>query len=375
MNRIAVKMLLGDKAKYLSLVFGLAFAVLLITQQGSIFLGLMLRATGILQNIAQPDLWISDPHIEYVGDIRPLDDHMLYRVRSVPGIAWASPLFATRARVDLPSGRHKTVQLLGIDRSTLIGQPPLMLEGRLEDLRRPDAVIVEESSVRKLGGVGMGDVLKLNDRRAVIVGICRAKMGFESNVTMYTTYDNALKFTPVGREKMSFILAGVKEGVDVAEVQAAINAIPDLAAFTHEQISNRTIDFILKETGIGINFGLTVALGFIVGLVICAATFYQFTLENLRHFAVLKAIGARTSTLVRMIVLQALIVGVIGYGIGVGIAGAFSLMGRKPGAELAVYFPWQLMVGALVSMVLTVCVGSLLSLRRVVTLEPAVVFK
>ncbi|MCE9589444.1 MAG: ABC transporter permease [Planctomycetes bacterium] len=375
MNRIAIKMLLGDRAKYLSLVFGLAFAVLLITQQGSIFLGLMLRATGILQNIAQPDLWIADPHSEYIGDIRPLDDHDLYRVRSVPGIAWASPLFATRARVDLPDGRHKTAQLLGIDRSTLIGQPPLMLEGRLEDLRQPDAVIIEESSRSKLGGVGVGDVLKLNDQRAVIVGICRAKMGFESNATMYTTYNNALQFTPVGRERMSFILAKVKEGVPIQRVQDTINGMTDLAAFTHDGMSDRTINFILKETGIGINFGLTVALGFVVGLVISAATFYQFTLENLRHFAVLKAIGATTATLIRMVILQALVVGLIGYGIGVGIAGAFSLLGRKPGAELAVYFPWELMVGALASMILTVSAGSVLSLRRVITLEPAVVFK
>ncbi|MCX5661918.1 MAG: ABC transporter permease [Planctomycetota bacterium] len=375
MERIAIKMLVGDRAKYLSLVFGLAFAVLLIAQQGSIFLGLMLRSTGFLQNIAQPDLWISDPHIRYIADVRPLNDHDLYRVRSIPGIAWAVPFFAARTMVDLPDGTYKSVQLIGIDRSTLIGQPPDMTEGRLEDLRLVDAVLVEESARPKLGHVKVGDILKLNDKRAKIVGFCRAKLGFESNAIIYTTYDNAVRFTPTGRKRMTFILAKAKPGEDPQLIAAAVNRLPDLGAFTLEEIRWRTVQFILIETGIGINFGITVLLGFIVGLVVSAATFYQFTLENLRHFAVLKAIGARTSMLVKMILLQALVVGLIGYGIGVGLAGAFSLIGRKPGAELAVFFPWQLMVVSLVAMILTVSVGSLLSLRRVITLEPAVVFK
>ncbi len=137
MQRIAIKMLVGDRAKYLSLVFGLAFAVLLIAQQGSIFLGLMLRATGFLQNIAQPDLWIADPHTRYIGEIRALNDHDLTRVRSIAGIAWAVPFFASRCEVDLPNGAYKTVELIGIDRSSLVGQPPEMVQGRLEDLRPP----------------------------------------------------------------------------------------------------------------------------------------------------------------------------------------------------------------------------------------------
>lgn len=375
MNRIAIKMLVGDRAKYLSLVFGLAFAVLLIAQQGSIFLGLLLRSTGFLQNIAQPDLWIADPHIRYIADVRPLNEHDLYRVRSIPGVAWAVPFFAARTQVDLPDGTYKSVQLLGIDRSTLIGQPPDMTEGRLEDLRLTDAVLVEESARPKLGGVKVGDILKLNDKRARIVGFCRAKLGFESNAIIYTTYDNAVRFTPTGRRRMSFILAKAKPGEDPAVIARAVNKLPDLGAFTLEEIRWRTIHFILIETGIGINFGITVLLGFIVGLVVSAATFYQFTVENLRHFAVLKAIGARTSMLVKMVLLQAFCVGLIGYGIGVGLAGAFSLIGRKPGAELAVFFPWQLMVVSLVAMMLTVSAGSLLSLRRVITLEPAIVFK
>jgi putative ABC transport system permease protein len=375
MLSVALKMLFGDRGKYLALVLGLAFAVLLITQQGSIFFGLMLRATGPLQNISQADLWVTDPYVKWVSETRNLGDEDLNRVRSVPGVAWAEPFFNTRAVAELPSGNYRSVNLVGISRTTMVGRPPEMLKGRLDDLRTADAVILEDSARGKLEYPEIGAVLKLNDRRAVVVGIARAKTGFDSPALVYTTYENAVNFVPLGRKKLSYILVGVKEGVPLADVQARIAGLPNLVALTPDQMRWRTVEFIMKETGIGINFGITVFLGFIVGLVVSAAIFYQFTVDNLRSFAVLKAMGARRLTLIGMILLQAVVVGAIGFGIGVGGAGLFSLLGRKPGAELATYFPWQLMVGALFAMIACVSIGSLLSLSRVLRLEPAVVFK
>jgi putative ABC transport system permease protein len=368
-------MLLGDTSKYLSLVFGLAFAVLLITQQGSIFLGLMLRATGPLQNISQPDLWVTDPYVKWVSETRALSDEDLNRVRSVPGVAWAEPFFTLRANAELPSGNFRNVNIIGISRTTMVGRPPEVLVGRLEDLKIPDAIMVEETARRKLGNPGIGDTLKLNDRRAVVVGFVRAKSGFDSPAVIYTTYENAITYVPLGRNKLSYVLVGVKPGEAISDVQARIDRLPDLAAFTPDQMRWKTVQFIMAETGIGINFGITVFLGFIVGLVVSAAIFFQFTLDNLRNFAVFKAMGARRRTLVSMILIQALTVGLIGFGIGVGGAGLFTLAGRKPGAELAAFFPWPLMIGALLAMLLCISLGSLLSLQRVLRLEPAVVFK
>lgn len=375
MFRVALRMLFGDRGKYLSLVIGLSFAVLLICQQAAIFMGLITRATGVLQNVGQPDLWIADPHIKYIGEIRALSERDLGRIRSIPGVAWAEPFFTSRAITELPDGTYKTVELIGIDRSTMIGQPPELTEGNLADLRAPDAVLVEETSRPKLANVGIGDTLRLNDRRAVVVGFCRAKAGFESNAIIYTTFENALRYVPMGRDKISFFLVKCKEGVAIEDVAAAIRERTGLGAFTYNQMKVRTVKFILVETGIGINFGITVLLGFFVGLAVVTSVFYQFTLENLRHFAVLKAMGARTRTLVGMVLTQALVVGLIGYGIGVGFAGLFTVSSRRPGSELAADFPWPLLVGALGAMFVCTGMGSLLSLRRVIRLEPAVVFK
>jgi putative ABC transport system permease protein len=375
MWRVALRMLLGDRPKYLSLVCGLGFAVLLISQQGAIFLGLLTRSTGPLQNVTQPDLWVADPWVRWISETRNLSEADLNRVRSVPGVEWAEPFFNARATCDLPGGNIRFVNIVGIDRTTMIGQPPEVTEGRLEDLRIPDAVLVEESARPKLEGIGVGDELKLNDRRAVVVGFCRAKPGFDSPALIYTTFENAVRFVPLGRNTISFILVRVKEGYEHAAVQAAISALPDLKAFTTEEIRRRSVDFILRETGIGINFGITVLLGVVIGLAVSAAIFYQFTSENLRNYAVLKAMGTKKPALIGMVFLQATWAGLVGFGIGVGVTSVFSLMSREPGTELAVIFPWWIMLGSFVGMILCVSLGAVLSLQKVLRLEPAVVFK
>ncbi len=375
MLRVALRMLFGDRAKYLSLVFGLSFAVLLIAQQLAIFLGLMLQASGPLQNISQPDLWVTDPHLKWVSETRNLSDNDLNRIRSVPGVAWAEPFFNVRAAADLPNGDFRFVNIVGIPRSTMVGRPPEITAGRLEDLRIPDAVLVEESARPRLGNPAIGDTLRLNDRRAIIVGFCRAKFGWDSPALLYTTYENAITFTPLGRKRISYVLVGVQQGVTVPDVQRSINALPDLLSLTPDELRLRSANFIMRETGIGINFGITVTLGVVVGLTICAAIFYQFTLENVRYFAVLKAMGLSNPRLCGMVLLQAVVVGAVGWGIGVGLAAMFSLGARKPGTELAAFFPWPLLLIALAGMLMCIGLGSFLSLRRVLLLDPAVVFK
>jgi len=374
MLRIALQILFGDRTKYLTLVFSLAFASLLMNQQGAIFMGLLMQATGPLQNVTQPDLWVMDPGTTWVAEYRALSDQKLGRVRSVAGVEWAEPFFTAYAVTELRSGEFKRLQIIGISRTTLAGRPPEMTEGRIEDLWIPDAIVVEEGSQAKLGGVKLGEAVKINDQRAVVVGFCKAKLGFESNAIIYTTFENAVRYSPAGRHKISFILVKAKPGADLAEIKAKINALGDVVAYTPDEFRRVSVLFIMVATGIGVNFGITILLGFLVGLFLSASVFYQFTTEHIKHFGVLKALGASTPRLVGMVLLQAMVVGLIGYGVGVGLAGAFTIFSRKIQSELSAIYPWQLMVGSLAATLLTILLGSVLSIRRVIRVEPAVVF-
>lgn len=374
MLTIALKMLFGDRTKYAILVLGIAFATLLINQQGGIFLGLLVRATGPLQNVHQPDLWVADPGVRFIAEYRPLANQKLNRVRSVEGVMWAEPLINNWAVVELADGRFEKVNIMGLPRTSMVGQPPEITAGSIDDLRTPGGVMIEESSLPRLGNPKIGDTLRLNDRRAVVVGFCKAKKGFESNLLMYSTIDNVLTFTPSQRRNISYVVVKCQSEDQIPAVKERIEAIGGVRAFTRDEFALRTIDFILRETGIGINFGITIVLGFVVGVALSAAVFYQFTTENLKQFAVLKALGVKGRTLAGMVLLQALLVGLIGYGVGVGGASIFTIATRVASAELDAMLPWQLLAGSLVAMLVCMLLASVLSLRRVLTVAPGMVF-
>ena len=374
MNRIALNMLLGDRGKYFALVLGLTFAALLLTQQASIFFGLLERSTGPLQNVGQPDLWVTDRDATFISNIRPMDIEMVNRVRSTDGVTWAEPMFMGRGIADLPDGSFESVQIIGIDRTTMVGRPPKILDGELEDLRIPDAIMIQKAARPDLGNPEIGDTLILNDRRALVVGFVEVQAGFQADIIIFTTFDNAVEFVPLGRNRVSYVLVGVEDEADAQTVAARISRNPRVTAHTPDELRWKTISYIIRRTGIGVNFGITVLFGFIIGLIISAAIFYQFVTDNVRHFATLKIMGSTNRMLIRMILTQALFAGLVGYGIGTGLAGAFSFLGRDPGAQLDVFFPWHLLVASLIAILLVVSLASMLSIWKVLRLEPAMVF-
>src|SRR5438477_331375 len=147
MNFVALKMLTGDRAKYIGIIIGLTFASLLITQQAGIFVGLMSRTYGAITDMGLPDVWVMDPKVQFFDDTKPMSDTALYRVRGVAGVEWAVPLYKGMIKARLDDGNFQNCIVMGLDDSTLVGGPPEMLEGKLADLRRADAVIVDEIGV------------------------------------------------------------------------------------------------------------------------------------------------------------------------------------------------------------------------------------
>ena len=383
MNFIALKMLIGDRAKYLGILMGLTFASLLLTQQAGIFVGLMSRTFGFLTDTSLPSIWVMDEKVQFVDDVKPLRDTDLDRVRSVEGIEWAVPLYKGLLQARLDNGNFQSCNLIGLDDATLIGGPPIMVQGTLADLRRSDGVIVDEVGASgKLAKVlpggrrvplQVGDTMELNDHRAVVVGICRTTRTFQSQPMVYTTYSRATIFAPRQRKLLSFVLAKSKAGENSQVVCDRIRETTGLAAYTHKQFVQLTLNYFMKNTGIPINFGMSVLLGFIIGTAIAGQTFYNFTLDNLRYFGTLKAMGAGNAKLLGMIVLQALTVGAVGYGIGVGAACVFGAASNH--SELAFLLPWQVLA-LTAGAVLLICVGSALaSIWKVMRLEPAIVFR
>jgi putative ABC transport system permease protein len=382
MNWVALKMLMGNRAKYYAIIFGISFAVMLMAQQAAIFAGLMRNMTSQIRDIQGADIWVMDRSVEFIDDITPLSNNAFLQVRGVPGVAWAIKLYNGKARGQFQEGNFKQFIILGIDDQTFLGAPTQMVVGTTADLRRPDGIILDEAGYHYLfpgQPLATGRVFEMNDHRAEIVGICKASPTFQTFPIAYTTYNRALHFAAQERRTLSFVLAKAEPGVDPKDVCRRIEEQTDLMAMSQDEFSWTTMIYYMKRTGIPVNFGITVLLGFLIGAAIAGQTFYLFTLDNLKQFGALKAMGVGNLRIIGMVLLQGLVVGVLGYMIGLGMASLFGEVVawkmRGTGLPLADFMAWPIPIATALAAGLIVFAAALISLRRVLALEPASVFR
>jgi putative ABC transport system permease protein len=372
-------MLTGDRVKCIGLVFGVAFSTLLISQQLTIFVNLLLRGAAAVQEVSTADIWVMDPAGRTPDVTLPLPATDLQRVRGVAGVAWAVPIIRANANVRTPDGDLEPVSVIGVDDATLIGLPRRIVRGEREALFRPDSVFIDDVGSRKLfpsADAAMGTRLELNDQRAVVSGIVDANPTFTSTVILYTRYANALNYLPGTRNRTAFVLVRAQPGQPPADVAARITAATGLRARTSDEFAQDGIDYIIENTGIPINFGITVALGVLVGIAIVGLTFSLFIRDNIKQFGALKAIGVTNGTIRLMVAAQSGLVALIGYGLGILMASLFILQGALGSDTFkGFYTPWQIPIISAVVVAVMILLTGFLALRQVLKTEPAEVFR
>lgn len=379
MITLALKMLIGNRASCLGVIFGIFLATLLISQQSAIFLGLVSRSYRTITDIPSPNIWIMDPATESDNRVRQMPAGNLDIVRSIAGIEWAVPLSVANIPLTTESGVFEVAHIYGVDDATLIGAPTQMIEGNVKDLRREGGIIVDIYSAnnalaKKLPDgtkvpLKIGDELEINNHRAVIVGICKITQGFYPQPIIFTSNPQFQRFSSSIKNSIAFILAHAPDA-KISEISKKINtSYPGLNALDRDQFKRRIIESFLK-TGILINFGLSVGLGIIIGFSIAGQIFYMMTIENLMYYALIKALGGTPKIILQMISVQALVAGVIGFLLGIG---ATILWGwAVKNTTLAFLFPWQLLVFSGVIILLICVLTAVLSIRKVFKVDPKV---
>ncbi|MDB6063481.1 MAG: hypothetical protein JWM78_3584 [Verrucomicrobiaceae bacterium] len=378
MKFIAIKMLHGDGAKYLGLIFGVTFATLLMAQQVSIFIGLMARTASAIYDVSESDVWVMDPRVRYIEEVEPLRDVELTNVRSVPGVAWAVPFYKGLISIRMTDGLTQQVQLVGVDDVSMVGICPKMVMGDANVLRRPQAAMMDKNGFIFTWPdqpLALGKEIELNDHRLVVSAICKASQTFLTFPLLYVSYETAMEITPPQRNKMSFVLVKAQPGISAADLATRIHDTTGLQALTNNDFAWRSIRYILQRTGIPINFGITIFLGVIIGAAITAQTFYIFVIENLKQFAAMKAIGVTNAQLLRMVLLQTVIVAATGYGLGIGMTALFFQATKDLPATAGFILHWQVMGGVLIAISAISLFSILFSLRKVFKLDPAIVFR
>lgn len=375
---LALRLLFGERAKYVLLLSGLSCSTFLMLQGMSLGFGVISFSYATADNVRSP-VWVVDPMVRQVNDSQPLRETDVDRVRSVDGVAWAVPLYLGLAQVRLlDQGVGKMVTLVGLDATTLFGAPGRIIEGSIEDLRLPDAVMVDEGATKLLSAdpgnpLRVGDTFEMNDRRAVIVAICFAKPSFIGAAAyVFTTFSRAVQFVPGQRKMVTHILVVPEEGRSLGEVTRTITATTGLRALTEDELKSMTGRWFIEENPAPIVIAIIVVVGFVIGTLVSGQTFYSYVLENKRCLGVLRAMGTDARTLSVMILVQALFVGFVGFGIGFGIiSGLFLVIPEK----VPLLMTWPVPVSVLVANVGICLFAAVLGIARTLKFEPAIVFR
>jgi putative ABC transport system permease protein len=379
MIAIALKMLIGNKASCVGVIFGIFLATLLISQQSAIFLGLVSRSYRMVTDIPSPNLWVVDPSTESDEKARGMPEEYVNIVRSLPNIEWASPIAVAYGQLITSSGIFHVAHIYGVDDATLIGVPPIMIEGNASDLRRQGGVIVDVYSANGIlartlpdGTVvplKVGDSVEINEHRAVVVGIAKVTQSFYPQPIVFTSMSQFKIFTSAGRNDVSFIAAKSKPGADINQIIKEVDSHYMLNGLTTKEFEWRMAKSFLK-TGILINFGLSVALGIIIGFSIAGQIFYILTLHNLMYYALIKSLGSNERMIYQMISVQTAVVSIIGFLLGTGATIIWGSLVKD--TTVAFVFPWQLLVftGFVVLIIALFTAG--LSINKVLKTDPKV---
>jgi putative ABC transport system permease protein len=372
--KIAYKLLVNDKGKFAALIAGMTFAVFLMIMMTSIFAGILKRSSSTVINIGAK-VWIMDPAVNNVRNDIPLPDYVLDAVRSIKGVKYAVPLYSGGGLVKLRDGTYQSVRVLGLDDSSLFGRPEL-IEGHIEDIYAENAfIVVKDAEFAKLGNPALGTEFQINDHRGVVVGLAKAISGGLFGVpTVYTTYSRAIQYLPSTRYSTSYVLVEPKSRDAVQDIKKQVARL-GYRALTRDEFIDKIANFYKYKTPLGTNVMLMTVISFIVGLSISAQTFYTFVLENIQKFGALKAIGAKGSELVYMILFQASVTSFIGYGLGIGLSTLLISVAKLRLPNYAAIITYANLGRAFIMVLIIASISSYIGVRKVIKIEPFDIFR
>jgi len=394
MFRIALQMLMGDRGKFIGLLAGITFTAFLVTFALAYFAGFMTWGFALISENKSVDVWVMDPAVNSTKMTINMPSSALTKVRGVEGVANAVPLSLNEVVARFPNGRFQTFQMIGVDDTTLTGAPFLNDGVSPALLYKPDSVIVDAGGTTDklqtpvyakdkwpFDGVHLdvptrklhfADELLIHDKRVVIAGVSNTIPRFPPHPLLYTTYSNIRRLLPAENKLLTFIMVSAQTGVSAEQLARRIEQQTRLRSRTSADFKEDTVRwFLINSEDVG-DMAAMLILAMTVGFGVTGVMLYMFTFENIKQYAVLKAMGACNSMLLKMVFIQAGASAFLGSGIGIGLC---AIIGEFVSA---IEFPFRLvwfdpLVG--VSGVLIVSLtAAMISAKPVLKLEPGIVF-
>jgi putative ABC transport system permease protein len=376
MWNLARKLLLHDRLRFTVAIAGVSVSVMLVLVQVGLYFGFMETASSLI-DASRADIWVGKKGNDAFEFATPFDERAYYKVASVPGVKRAERVIINFAQFKLADGGDLGVQVVGVE--TPPGEVPLLgpwnvIAGDAHRLTEPGAIVVDRSEYAKLHIDRVGHLTEVSGVRAEVVALTSGIRSFTTSPIVFTDVRTARSYLrQLGDEAVTYVLVDVADGEDVDSVKARITALPHLAAYTRSEMSSRTRTYWSSRTGVGAGFFTTAVLGIIVGFVVVGQILYSGTLQYIREYGTLKAMGARNSAVVNVILAQAMISAALGFVVGGGLAVA--MKAAMAGANLTVALSPELYAATAVITAVMCAFAALLSIVKVLRLDPASVFK
>ena len=371
---LAFKNLFHDKLRLLITLSGVAFAVTLVFVQIGLFLGLLNNATITIEKL-NADLWVTSRNTPNVDFATPFNQTLAQRARSIPGVERADNLIVWFMMMALPSGARETTVVYALEDFERWNMPWKVLEGSPGDLRRGDYIMMDESSEKRFGPFKVGEYREVLGRRLKIIGRTAEARSFTTTPISFIDYRLAQSLdTQNLRGQTTYTLIKLKPGADINAVRAELERrLPFNDIYTSAEWAQRSRDYWVESTGIGLNMYLTVFLGCLVGIVVVAQTLYTSTMEHIKEFGTVKAIGGTDRDIYAILTKQASIAALLGFALG-----ALQTMAVMPlikSLDLKLIIPPQLGTLVFIGTFVLCLSASMISFRKVASIDPALVFR
>ena len=375
MALLARRNLFHDRIRFAVTLTGIVFALVLISIQFGLFLGFTTTTSNNIDR-SKADLWIVFHGVGYFDTGRMFSERKFYEVLSVPGVQQAEKYIQNFAYWKKPDGGVENVQVIGFHPGGGLGEPWNIVEGSVLDVKLEDGVIVDDLYKEKLGVRKIGDRVEIGEHRARVVGFTHGIRSFTTSPFVYTSFKNSLNYTrPEAREdQLAYILVKVAPGFTPDEVLKNLRArVKDVDIYTKAEFSRRTRFYWMFTTGAGLAVLTAALMGLVVGVAVVAQTIYAATMDHIREYGTLKAMGATNGYLYRVLVEQAVWSAVLGYGFAM-VAASFIVQGSEKGGAL-ILMPLAMKIGMLLLAVFMCITAALVSINKVTRLDPAMVFR
>ena len=370
---LAFKTLWYDKTRFGITVAGVAFAVTLVLVQVGLFFGLLDNATVTIDHMPA-DLWITPHNTPNIDFAQTFAETNVYRVRSVPGVARADNLIVAFIPMNLPNGAKESTLCYAMEDFKRWGFPWHVVDGNLGQLTEGPYLMLDESSRRRFGPFETGQYREMLGQRFKIIGKTREARSFTTTPICFVDTKWVQQIVVEQRNKASYIVARLAPEADVGAVKAEIRRrLPFNDVYTKEEWSQRSRNYWITSTGLGLNISVTVVLGILVGIVVVAQTLYASTMEHLKEYGTVKAIGGSNWDIYQILFRQAGIAAVVGFVLALGPSFAMGpIMGRL---DLKLIIS-PVLLGIVFAGTLAFCLASAaFSFRKVAGIDPAIVFR